>query len=194
MAPGNSELKCFSLAAVGARSRTEIPSARSAGTTSRKSVVLPAPAIPETSITISPEVHRKRAAPLWFALRFTIGSWISRSPEMRAEHLPQASLTVASIWRSSWRTRSVARLILVKWLNSNKVRKATRNYAAGRGSISRSLLTRASEICIEILSPSNSAAEIAEKRILYFDAGAAEVWICNRDGSLAFYSAPDHQI
>src|SRR5467141_3549526 len=28
-------------------------------------------------------------------------------PEMRAEHLPQASLTVASIWRSSWRTRSV---------------------------------------------------------------------------------------
>ncbi len=31
---------------------------------------MPAPAIPETSITISPEVHRKRAAPLWFALRF----------------------------------------------------------------------------------------------------------------------------
>src|SRR5260370_24741672 len=59
MAPGNSELKCFSLAAVGARSRNEIPSALSAGTTSRKSVVLPAPAIPETSITISPEVHRK---------------------------------------------------------------------------------------------------------------------------------------
>src|ERR1700719_1692085 len=97
MAPGNSELKCFSLAAVGARSRTEIPSARSAGTTSRKSVVLPAPAIPETSITISPEVHRKRAAPLWFALRFTIGSWISRSPGMSAlvpgllncgQHLP----------------------------------------------------------------------------------------------------------
>jgi Uma2 family endonuclease len=37
------------------------------------------------------------------------------------------------------------------------------------------LLTRAPEICIEILSPSNSAAEIAEKRVLYFDAGAAEV-------------------
>jgi Uma2 family endonuclease len=53
---------------------------------------------------------------------------------------------------------------------------------------------RAPEICIEILSPSNSAAEIAEKRALYFDAGAAEVWICNRDGSLAFFSAPDHQI
>jgi Uma2 family endonuclease len=56
------------------------------------------------------------------------------------------------------------------------------------------LLTRAPEICIEILSPSNSAAEMAEKRALYFDAGAAEVWICKRDGSFGFFSAPDHQI
>ena len=56
------------------------------------------------------------------------------------------------------------------------------------------LLTRAPEICIEILSPSNSVAEITEKRVLYFDAGAAEVWICNGDGALAFFSAPDHQI
>jgi Uma2 family endonuclease len=39
------------------------------------------------------------------------------------------------------------------------------------------LLTRAPEICIEILSPSSSAAETAEKRLLYFDAGAAEVWM-----------------
>ena len=56
------------------------------------------------------------------------------------------------------------------------------------------LLTRAPEICIEILSPSNSVAEIAEKRVLYFDAGAAEVWICNRDGSFAFFSGPDQQL
>jgi Uma2 family endonuclease len=67
---------------------------------------------------------------------------------------------------------------------------------AGRNEIGRDipLLTRAPEICIEILSPSNSAAEIAEKRVLYFDAGAAEVWICNRDGSFAFFSAPDRQV
>jgi Uma2 family endonuclease len=56
------------------------------------------------------------------------------------------------------------------------------------------LLTRAPEICIEILSPSNSTAEMSEKRALYFDAGAAEVWICNRDGSFAFFSTPDHQV
>jgi Uma2 family endonuclease len=55
------------------------------------------------------------------------------------------------------------------------------------------VLTRAPEICIEILSPSNTTSEIAEKRALYFDAGAAEVWICNLDGSMSFFSGVDHQ-
>jgi Uma2 family endonuclease len=55
------------------------------------------------------------------------------------------------------------------------------------------VLTRTPEICIEILSPSNSVSEINEKRVLYFDAGAAEVWICNLDGSMSFFSGADHQ-
>jgi Uma2 family endonuclease len=54
-------------------------------------------------------------------------------------------------------------------------------------------LTRAPEICVEILSPSNTQAEIDEKRALYFDAGAAEVWICNLDGSMSFFSGVHHQ-
>ena len=37
-------------------------------------------------------------------------------------------------------------------------------------------LTTAPEICVEILSPSNTTAEIDEKRALYFDAVATEVW------------------
>jgi Uma2 family endonuclease len=45
------------------------------------------------------------------------------------------------------------------------------------------LLTCAPEICVEIFSPSNSPSEINEKRILYFDAGAGEVWVCAVDGS-----------
>jgi len=49
-------------------------------------------------------------------------------------------------------------------------------------------LSRAPEICIEVLSPSNSAAEMAEKCALYFDAGAAEVWLCGLDGKLEFYT------
>jgi hypothetical protein len=43
------------------------------------------------------------------------------------------------------------------------------------------VLTRAPEICIEILSPSNTQAKIDEKRALYFDAGATEVWICKQE-------------
>jgi hypothetical protein len=29
---------------------------------------------------------------------------------------------------------------------------------------------------------------------LYFDAGAAEVWICNLDGSISFFVAPHNQL
>jgi Uma2 family endonuclease len=67
--------------------------------------------------------------------------------------------------------------------------------APGRAEISQDpvVLIRAPEICVEILSPSNSAAEIAEKRALYFDAGATEVWICNLDGSVSFFLRPDHR-
>jgi Uma2 family endonuclease len=48
-------------------------------------------------------------------------------------------------------------------------------------------LVQAPEICIEVFSPSNTAEEIAEKRALYFEAGAKEVWICELDGRMSFY-------
>ena len=38
-------------------------------------------------------------------------------------------------------------------------------------------LTRAPEICIEVVSPSNSVKEMEEKRAAYLAAGAQEVWI-----------------
>ena len=48
-------------------------------------------------------------------------------------------------------------------------------------------LVRAPEICVEVLPPSNTVAEIREKIALYFEAGAREVWICNQDGTMHFY-------
>ena len=45
---------------------------------------------------------------------------------------------------------------------------------------------RAPEICVEVLSPRNTEAEIAEKSALYFDAGAREVWICESSGTMRF--------
>ena len=48
-------------------------------------------------------------------------------------------------------------------------------------------LIRAPEICVEVLSPSNTLEEIEEKTALYFAAGASEVWICEEDGKIRFH-------
>jgi len=53
------------------------------------------------------------------------------------------------------------------------------------------LFPRAPEICVEVLSPSNTEAEIKEKTALYFDAGAREVWLCApEDGKMTFLGSP----
>ncbi|MGH8020874.1 MAG: Uma2 family endonuclease [Opitutaceae bacterium] len=49
--------------------------------------------------------------------------------------------------------------------------------------------SRAPEICVEVLSPGNSDAEIREKTALYFDAGAKEVWHCSVAGAMTFLAA-----
>ena len=55
-------------------------------------------------------------------------------------------------------------------------------------------LKRAPEICVEVLSPSNSPEEMGERSTLYFEAGAQEVWLCGLDGKIAFYTpAPSSQ-
>jgi Uma2 family endonuclease len=50
----------------------------------------------------------------------------------------------------------------------------------------RTCFVRAPEICVEVLSPSNSEEEIREKMALYFDASAREVWTCDGSGKTAF--------
>lgn len=46
----------------------------------------------------------------------------------------------------------------------------------------------APEICVEVLSSTNTEEEMAEKRRLYFTHGAEEVWICSKDGSMRFFA------
>lgn len=48
---------------------------------------------------------------------------------------------------------------------------------------------QAPEICVEVISPSNTEAEIQEKTALYFDAGAKEVWTCAESGAMSFFGA-----
>lgn len=45
----------------------------------------------------------------------------------------------------------------------------------------------APEICVEILSPSNTKAEMNEKKELYFARGCQEFWLCGSDGTMQFY-------
>lgn len=46
---------------------------------------------------------------------------------------------------------------------------------------------KAPEVCVEIISPSNSAKEMEEKRKLYFAKGAQEFWLCDEQGVLNFF-------
>lgn len=46
---------------------------------------------------------------------------------------------------------------------------------------------QAPEICVEVLSPGNTEAEMQEKMALYFDAGAREVWFCAASGTMNFF-------
>jgi Uma2 family endonuclease len=50
------------------------------------------------------------------------------------------------------------------------------------------LFPRAPEICVEVLSPDNTAPQMREKAELYFDAGAKEVWHCSRTGQMTFFA------
>lgn len=47
----------------------------------------------------------------------------------------------------------------------------------------------APEVCVEVLSKSNTDKEMREKRKLYFERGALEVWMCDESGTLRFFNA-----
>jgi Uma2 family endonuclease len=68
----------------------------------------------------------------------------------------------------------------VAWFSAEYTRELERQHPAA--------LERAPEICVEVLSPSNTPEEMAEKSALYFEAGAHEVWLCGLDGRIAFYT------
>lgn len=46
----------------------------------------------------------------------------------------------------------------------------------------------APEICIEILSTANTSREMEEKKALYFENGAREVWFCDENGEVRFFA------
>jgi Uma2 family endonuclease len=63
------------------------------------------------------------------------------------------------------------------WISKERLAKSRR----------KNVLTIAPEICIEILSPTNRRGEIEEKKRLYFETGAEEVWIVGLKGQVNFF-------
>ena len=47
---------------------------------------------------------------------------------------------------------------------------------------------RAPAICVEIISPSNTRAEIEDKKAAYLAAGAEEVWLVSEEGNIRYFS------
>ena len=45
----------------------------------------------------------------------------------------------------------------------------------------------APEVCVKVTSVSNSEKEMRQKRKLYFEQGAREVWVCDEYGNIKFY-------
>jgi Uma2 family endonuclease len=45
----------------------------------------------------------------------------------------------------------------------------------------------APDICVEVLSPSNTEEEMQAKRLLFIGAGAKEYWLCDKEGVLRFF-------
>lgn len=67
----------------------------------------------------------------------------------------------------------------VAWLTSEQMTKTG----------NQSCVPFAPAICVEIKSPGNSWAELDEKKALYFEAGANEVWVCDEEGRLNYFQS-----
>ncbi len=65
----------------------------------------------------------------------------------------------------------------VIWISNNRLSRA----------LTDNLLVEAPEICVEVISPANTVQELEEKRRLYFEAVAEEVWVCGPEGDMAFF-------
>ena len=49
-------------------------------------------------------------------------------------------------------------------------------------------LQKAPEICVEVVSPSNSEAELRNKTVQYLSLGAQEVWLVAEEGVVEIHS------
>ncbi len=105
--------------------------------------------------------------------------WHSRAQHQLAQHLDQHIDGGEVLTEAAVQTKKGTKVADVAWFSGERWEEVKDCYDA----------PVAPEICVEIRSSGNTEAEMAEKRGLYFEAGAEEVWICDEEGQIIFYDA-----
>ena len=101
-------------------------------------------------------------------LRFKIGSLLEKAVSQPGELVTECAI----------RTSKGTKVADVAWFSAER-------WAVVKDEFDSSI---APEICIEVRTPRNSEAEMTRKRELYFESGAVEVWECDDEGRLRFFS------
>jgi Uma2 family endonuclease len=76
------------------------------------------------------------------------------------------------------KTRKGTKVADVAWASANRFKRIKHEFDS----------PIAPEVCVEVVSESNTQAHMKEKRELYFEAGAQEVWFCAKNGTISFYN------
>ncbi len=101
-----------------------------------------------------------------------------------------AQSSIFELLREKMSGGKVLQETVIDTADGNKVADATwmsdTFYRANKG---QSSFQQAPEICVEVKSPSNSMGELLEKKDLYFQADAREVWIREQSGRMLFFDA-----
>ncbi len=100
--------------------------------------------------------------------QFRIGNMLSRLLQESGEIITEAAI----------RTRKGSKVADVAWFDEERWSIVSEEFDA---SIS-------ANICVEVISPGNSTEEIDEKKELYFEAGAEEVWTCDSSGAMSYFA------
>jgi Uma2 family endonuclease len=86
----------------------------------------------------------------------------------------------------AWKTGSELGIVTADGLKAPDVTIASRAYH-DRHLADEGYVTEAPEICIEVMSPSNTWREMHHNMGLYFAVGTVEVWVVDTNGQVAFF-------
>jgi Uma2 family endonuclease len=103
------------------------------------------------------------------------GSHGFRIGELLRQHLPKGEVVVECAVETADGTKEAN----VAWLSPGLWKQVAKDFSC----------KIAPEICVEVLSPSNTVKEMLYKKDLYLAAGALEYWLCDKAGSLRFFDA-----